>query len=222
MTFGTAAIAIGGATVVGAYMTSQAAKSAAQQYSDTASRGLQYNQQMFDKINEQNQPYRDVGLKGANLYGIMADNGYLTASPSMDDLTKLMPNYKFGMQQGIGQFNAQQNAAGGAISGNAIQGGQMFAQDYAGNSLNNAFNQYQANRTNVVSNVNALTGVGQNANTTTANAATGASANSTSLLSSIGNAQAQGTMGAANAYQNGINSLSQYAMLYGMKNSRTA
>lgn len=218
MTFGTAAIAIGGATLVGSYMTSQAAKSAAQQYSDTASKGLQYNQQMFDTINTQNQPYRDLGQKGANLYGQLADSGYLTAQPSMNDLTTLMPNYKFGLTQGMGQFNAGVNASGGAVSGNAIQGGQQFAQDYAGNSLNNAFNQFQANRTNVVSNVNALTGVGQNANTTTANAATGASANSTSLLSSIGNAQAQGTMGAANAWQNGINNLSQYAMLYGMKN----
>jgi hypothetical protein len=220
MTWGMTAIA--GATVVGGIMTSQAAKSAANQYQDSANKGLQYNQQMFDTINAQNQPYRDIGQKGANLYGIMADNGYLTASPSMDDLTRLMPNYKFGMQQGLGQFNSQVNAAGGAVSGNAIQGGQMFAQDYAGNALNNAMNQYQANRTNVVSNVNALTGVGQNANTTTANAATGASANSTSLLSSIGNAQAQGTMGATNAWTSGLNNISNYAMLYGMKNSRTA
>ena len=220
MTWGMTAIA--GATVVGGIMTSQAAKSAANQYQDSANKGLQYNQEMYDKINAQNQPYREVGQKGLNLYGQLADSGYLTAQPSMDDMYRLMPNYKFGLDQGLGQLNAGINAGGGAISGNAIQGGQMFAQDYGRNAINDAFNQYQANRTNVVSNVNALTGVGQNANITSANAATGSSANATSLLSSIGNAQAQGTMGAANAWTSGLNNISNYAMLYGMKNSRTA
>jgi hypothetical protein len=37
------------------------------------------------------------------------------------------------------------------------------------------------------------------------------------MLSSIGNAQAAGTMGAANAYASGLNNISNYAMLYGMR-----
>ena len=159
----------------------------------------------------------DAGATGLNLYKGLANSGYLTNQPSMNDLTSLMPNYKFGMDQGLGQFGAGVNAGGGLISGNAIQGGQQFAQDYAGNSLNNAFNQYQANRTNVVSNVNALTGVGQNANTTVANTAAGTSANVGNLYSSIGNAQAAGTMGQANAYSGQLNNISNYAMLYGLK-----
>jgi hypothetical protein len=135
----------------------------------------------------------------------------------MDDLTRLMPNYKFNLDQGMGQLNSQINAAGGAVSGNALQGAQQFAQGYAGNALTDAFNQFQANRSNVVSNVNALTGVGQNANAITATAAGGATANAGNLLSSIGNAQAAGTMGAANAYAGGLNNISNYAMLYGMR-----
>lgn len=212
---------VAGAVVVGSvasgYMQSKAAGKAADQYAQSAERGLQYNQAMFDTINAQNAPYRATGEKGANLYNQLADTGYLTAQPSMDDLTRLMPNYQFNLQQGLGQFNSQINAAGGLVSGNAIQGGQQFAQGYAGNALADAFNQFQANRTNVVSNVNALTGVGQNANATTATAASGATANASNLLSSIGNAQAAGTMGAANAYASGLNNISNYAMLYGMR-----
>jgi hypothetical protein len=212
---------VAGAVVVGSvassYMQSQAANKAAGQYAQTAERGLQYNQSMFDTINAQNAPYRATGERGANLYNQLADTGYLTAQPSMDDLTRLMPNYQFNLQQGMGQLNSQLNAAGGLVSGNAIQGGQQFAQGYAGNALTDAFNQFQANRTNVVSNVNALTGVGQNANATTATAASGATANASNLLSSIGNAQAAGTMGAANAYATGLNNISNYAMLYGMR-----
>jgi hypothetical protein len=212
---------VAGAVVVGSvassYMQSKAAKDAAGQYAGQAERGLQYNQEMFNKINEQNAPYRVSGERGANLYNQLADSGYLTAQPSMNDLTRLMPNYRFNLDQGMGQLNSQLNAAGGMVSGNAIQGAQQFAQGYAGNALNDAFNQYQANRTNVVSNVNALTNVGQQANATTATAASGATANASNLLSSIGNAQAAGTMGAANAYAGGLNNISNYAMLYGMR-----
>ena len=212
---------VAGAVVVGSvasgYLQSRAAGKAADQYAQSAERGLAYNQEMFDKINAQNAPYRATGERGATLYNQLADTGYLTAQPSMDDMTRLMPNYQFNLQQGLGQLNSQLNAAGGLVSGNAIQGAQQFAQGYAGNALTDAFNQFQANRTNVVSNVNALTGVGQNANATTATAASGATANASNLLSSIGNAQAAGTMGAANAYAGGLNNISNYAMLYGMR-----
>jgi hypothetical protein len=217
---------VAGAVVVGSvassYMQSQAAGKAADQYAGQAERGLQYNREMFNLINEQNAPYRATGERGATLYNQLADTGYLTAQPSMNDLTRLMPNYKFNLDQGMGQLNSQINAAGGAVSGNAIQGAQQFAQGYAGNALADAFNQYQANRSNVVSNVNALTGVGQNANATTATAASGASANASNLLSSIGNAQAAGTMGQANAWASGLNNISNYAMLYGMRSGAKA
>ena len=214
------AAAIGGAAVlgmVGSSMQANAAQSAAGQYANAAQQGIQYNKEMYNNVLGQNQPYMNAGQQGVGLYSDLANSGYLTAQPSMNDLTKLMPNYQFGLSQGMGQFNAGINAGGGAISGNAIQGGQQFAQDYAGNALNNAFNQYQVNRSNVVSNVNALTGVGQQANQTVANAAAGTSANVSNALSSIGNAQASGTMGAANAYASGLNNISNYAMLYGLK-----
>ena len=214
---GFVAAAVIGSQVVGSVMGADAAQNAAGQYANAAGQGIQYNKEMYGNVLAQNQPYMNTGQTGLNLYNGLANSGYLTAQPTMNDLTSLMPNYKFGLEQGLGQFNSQLNAAGGMVGGNAIQGGQQFAQDYAGNSLNNAFNQYQVNRSNVVSNVNALTGVGQQANQTVANAAAGTSANVSNSLSSIGNAQAAGTMGAANAYTSGLSNISNYAMLYGLK-----
>jgi hypothetical protein len=213
---------IGGAMIGSAYMSSQAAGKAGDAYGRAAQQGIDYNKEMYGNILEQNQPYMDMGKKGLNLYGQLADTGYLTAQPSMDDMTRLMPNYQFGLNQGMGQFNAQANAAGGLISGNAIQGANQFAQGYARNSLNDAFNQFQVNRSNVVSNVNALTGVGQNANQTVANMAGGTSANVGNQLSSIGNAQASAIMGQSNAYSGQLNNLSNYAMLYGMRTPSAA
>ena len=216
MTWGYVAVAAVGTSLVGSYMQSQAAGKAADQYGRAAQQGIDYNKQMYGDVLGQNQAYMDTGAKGLGLYNQLADSGYLTAQPSMDDMTRLMPNYQFGLNQGMGQLNAQMNAGGGLISGNALQGANQFAQGYAGNALSDAFNQYQANRSNVVSNVNALTGVGQQANQTVANMAGGTSANVSNSLASIGNAQAAATMGSANAYASGLNNLSNYAMLYGM------
>jgi hypothetical protein len=216
MTWGMVAVA--GATIGGSLISAGASRDAANQYAATGAQGLQYNREMFDKINAQNEPYRFVGENASGLYNKYLNNGYFTNQPSMDDLTRLMPNYQFGLQQGMGQLNSQLNAAGGLVGGNAIQGAQQFAQGYAGNALTDAFNQYQVNRSNVASNIGAGVGIGQQANTTVANAATGASANASNMLSSIGNAQAAGTMAAGNALAGGLNSISNYAMLYSLKN----
>lgn len=217
MTFLAAAAVIGGTTLLGSAISANASQKAANQYSNVANQGILYNREMFNTVSGQNQPYRMLGEQSSNVYANLLNSGYLTAQPTMNDLTSLMPNYRFGLEQGLGQFNAGLNAGGGAISGNAIQGANQFTQDYAGNQLMNAFNAYQANRSNVASNVGAGIGYGLNANQITSNAASGAASNTSNLLSSIGNAQAQGTMGAANAITSGLNNISNYAMLYGLK-----
>jgi len=216
MTWAVAAIA--GSQLVSSFIGADAAGNAANAYTNAANQGMQYNQQMYNDIKNQAQPYQTLGATGANAYNTNINNGYFTAQPTMNDLTQLMPNYAFGLKQSMGQFNAGINAAGGAVSGNAIQGGTQLATDYAGTQLQNAFNNYQTNRQNVASNLGAATGYGLNANQTVANAGIGAASNTSNLLSSIGNAQAAGIMGQANAYTSGLNNISNYAMLYGMKN----
>lgn len=211
------ALIVGGSTLAGAYMQSQAAENAADRYAATGAEGLKYNREVLDKINAQNEQYRLLGENAVGLFNKNLNNGYFTNQPSMDDLTRLMPNYKFGLDQGMGALNSQLNAAGGLVGGNAIQGAQQFAQGYAGNSLADAFNQYQANRTNVASNLNAGVGYGLNANAITANAGTGSASNASNMLSSIGNAQAASTMASGQAWGNAANSISNYAMLYGLK-----
>ena len=228
---------VAGAVVVAgvgsAYMQSQASKNAAEQYANSANQGIQYSQGVYGDITKSTLPYQNTGLQANNAINSMlpgqytnsqgqtsTGSGYLTAQPTMNDLTTLMPNYQFGLQQGMGQFNAGINAAGGAVSGNAIQGGQQFAQDYAGNQLQNAFGNFQANRQNVASNLYNASNIGSTAVQTAANAGTGTSSNVSNMLSSIGNANASATMGAANAQAGALNNVSNYAMLYGMMNKR--
>lgn len=235
MSFIAAAAIVGGTALVGSYMQSQAAKSAANQYANAANQGMDYSKQIYGDIGQMTWPYRGIGMQANNALGSMmpgqymqydqegkemgmtTGSGYLTAQPSMDDITRLMPNYKFNLDQGMGQFNAQMNATGGLVSGNAIQGGQQFVQDYAGNALQQGFNNYQGNRQNVAQNVMNASNIGQGAVGITANAGTGTASNVSNMLSSIGNAQAQATMGSANAYAGGLNQIGNMAMLYAMK-----
>ena len=230
---------VAGAVVVAgvgsAYLQSQAAGNAANQYANAANQGIQYSKDIYGNITNSTLPYQNTGLQANNAInsmlpgqytnatgGTSTGNGYLTAQPTMNDLTTLMPNYEFGLKQGMGQFNSGLNAAGGMISGNAIQGGQQFAQDYAGNQLQNAFGNFQANRQNVASNLYNASNIGSTAVQTAANAGTGTSSNVSNMLSSIGNAQASATMGSANAQAGALNNVSNYAMLYGMMNKPTS
>jgi len=224
------------AGVASSYMQGQAAKEAASQYANAANQGMAYSQGIYNDIQGMTSGQREIGNQANTAIKSMLPgqyqqydaegkpttlaqgSGYLTAQPSMDDLTRLMPNYRFGLDQGMGQFASQANAAGGLISGNAIQGGQQFAQGYAQNSLQDAFNNYQANRQNVASNLYNASNIGNAGIQTTANAGTGTASNVSNMLSSIGNANASATMGAANANASALNNISNYAMLYGMKN----
>jgi hypothetical protein len=228
--------AVAGATLVGGYMASQATKSAANTYANSAQQGINYSQGIYNDIGQMTWPYRGLGIQGNNALGSMmpgqyqqydqegnalgkpiTGSGYLTAQPSMDDMTRLMPNYEFGLKQGQGQLNSQLNAAGGLVSGNAIQGAQQFAQGYAGNALTDAFNQYQTNRQNVASNALNVSNIGSQNVATTANAGTNTASNISNMYSSVGNANASAIMGANNAWTGGLNNISNYAMLYGMR-----
>ena len=229
MPMGWVAAAVAASSVASSVIGGNAAQNAASQYSNAAQQGINYSSGVYNDIKNMAQPYMNTGTQanyGLNAMlpgtytnaqgGTSTGSGYLTAQPTMNDLTTLMPNYEFGLKQGLGQFNAGLNASGGAVSGNAIQGGQQFAQDYAGNQLQNAFNNYQANRQNVASNIFNANNVGMNALGTVSNAGTGTASNVSNMLSSIGNAQASGIMGAANAQTGALNNISNYAMLYGM------
>lgn len=231
---------IAGAVVIGgagsAYLQGEAAKNAASQYANAANQGIQYNQGVYNDIQGMTSGQRSLGNQANTAIKSMLPgqyqqydaegkpttlaqgSGYLTGQPSMDDLTRLMPNYQFGLNQGMGQLNSQMNAAGGAVSGNALQGAQQFAQGYAQNSLQDAFNNYQTNRQNVATNLYNASNIGSTGVQTAANAGTGTASNVSNMLSSIGNANASATMGAANAQANALNNVSNYAMLYGMMN----
>ncbi len=152
-----------------------------------------------------NYPISSQGI--ANFGALMRPFG-----PS-DLKTNLAPNYEFMKQQGIGATQNTLNAQGGAISGNTLKGITDYAENYAGNAYQNAFSNYNVNQTNIFNRLSALAGLGQTANAQGVQAFGTAAPAVSQAATNIGQAQAAGTVGAANAIAGGANNaLGWYAL----------
>ena len=216
------AAAVVGSAAIGAY----GANSAADTQADAAKAGQDQQLAMFNTQNAQNAPFRGAGYSALNTIGSLLPgqyqqydaqgnptttglgSGYLTQQFTNEDLNaNLSPNYAFNLEQGQGGVRNLANSAGGLIGGNAIKGIEDYTQNFAGNSYQNAFNNFQGQRTNIYNTLAGISGLGQTANQTTANL----SSNTANAISSLGvgaaNANAAGTIGTANAFSGGLNTL---------------
>ena len=148
---------------------------------------------------------------------------YLTHQFNAADLAAgLAPNYNFMLQQGQMANQRAANAAGGGFSGNALQGLNKFTQDYAGNAYQNAFNNYQTQRSNIYNTLAGIAGIGQTGQGQT-NTAQQNYANAASQLG-VGSAAAQaaGLTGQTNALANTVGNVGNtylLASLLGQKGS---
>ena len=133
---------------------------------------------------------------------------------STSDLNgNLAPNYQWQLKQGQDATNNAASVTGGLVGGNALKGIQDYTQGAAGNAYQQAFNNYNAQQTNIFNRLSNIAGLGNTANQTTAQAGTTAAGNMGSAIMAGGAAQAAGQVGSANALNSGISSLgSMYAL----------
>jgi hypothetical protein len=222
------AAAVVGSAAIGAY----GANKAADKQSQAAREGQQQQLEMFNVQNAQNAPFRGAGYSSLNTIGSMLPgeyqkydaqgnpigtglgSGYFTREFTNQDLNaNLAPNYAFQLEQGQGGVRNLANSAGGLIGGNAIRGIQDYTQNFAGNAYQQAFGNFQGQRSNIYNTLAGIAGFGQTANQTTANL----SGNTANAISSLGvgaaNAGAAGTIGTANAIGGGLNTLGNMAYM---------
>jgi len=182
-----AAAVVGGAVVSG-YLSSQGQQNAAQtqanataaQQSNLLAAGQQASQQFT--------PYTGVGTTA--LSSLANNNAYFNNQFSNQDLNaQLAPNYAFMLGQGQQANLMGSNATGGAVGGNAQKALQDYTQNYAGNAYQNAFTNYQNQRSNIYNQNVGLAQLGLAGATGSANAQLGTSTNIANL--GIGNANAQ-------------------------------
>ncbi|MDE3023492.1 MAG: hypothetical protein KGI54_16885, partial [Pseudomonadota bacterium] len=122
-----------------------------------------------------------------------------------DLYSNLAPNYSFMLGQGLGAVQNLDNSTGSLVSGNTLRDINNYAQDYAGNAYQNAFNNYTTNQSNIFNRLATIAGLGQGANQITANSGTTLGTGIAGTQQAAGAAQAAGTVGSMNALTGGLN-----------------
>jgi len=208
----TAAIAVGGAGLVGSMIQGNAAQKAAQTQADANARAQDQLLATGQQASQQYAPYTQLGQTGVNAFN--QNIPYLTNQFNNQDLNaNLAPGYAFQLEQGQGATNATNNATGGAVSGNALKGLQDYTQNFAQGAYQNAFNNYQNQQTNIYNRLAGIAGIGVQGATGASNALLGTGTNVAQLTQGIGQAQAAGQTSQANAFSNAFNNVGNYALL---------
>lgn len=212
---------IAAAVIGGSVLGAGASIYAANQQSSAADQAAGQQMQMFNTINQQEAPYRTAGYGALNTISGMGD--YLNTPMTPTDLTnQLSPAYNFMLNQGLGQVRNQANATGGLISGNALQGLNTFAQNYALNAGQTAFENYQAQQQNIFNRLASIAGIGQTGQGQTVKAAVPLSQAAAEYNTSAAASQAAGAVGAANAIGGGMTNLGSWYALQNMMPSSGA
>ena len=214
-----AALGTGAVGLFNAASTRQAMQDALgyQQGATSASQkalGDVYNQQL-----QYQAPYQAAGVSAVNELAGM--NPYLTHQFNAADLQAgLAPNYDFMLQQGQQANQRAANVGGGALGGNALTGLNQFTQNYAGNAYQNAFNNYQSQRTGIYNSLAGIAGIGQTANTGAGLAGQNFSQGTVGLNTGLANAQAASTIGQAQAGAGGLSNLTNSFFLASLLGSK--
>lgn len=210
MTWGMTAVA--GATLVSGYMGSQAAKRAADQQSAGTMYAADIQKEMYDTSREDLAPYREAGY--ASLEDINALKPYLTGQFGGEQLAQYLdPSMAFRMKYGGMATERAQNVGQGLLSGNTLRALQDYGQGLASTEYGNAFNRFQTERGNIYNTLANIAGMGQGAVNTGVSAGQQTAQNLGQLAVGGAQAQAAGTVGAANAWSNAIQTPSNYLQL---------
>jgi hypothetical protein len=205
---------MGGASLASGFLGSSAAKKAASQQAAAIAEASRIQQQMFDQQRKDLAPYREIGY-GA-LKDITAQQPYLTGR--FEDYRDEYFDPSMAFRLGIGEQTTQRaaNVGGGALSGNTLRALQDYSQGLASTEYGNAFNRFQTERGNIYNTLANIAGMGQNAVNTGVQASQATAGNLGQLAVGGGQAQAAGTIGAANAYGNALSGIANAGQFYGL------
>jgi hypothetical protein len=211
------AIAGIGSSIFGGITGSNAAKAAAQAQQNQLQNSINYTNNARDTGtaaqsnvwlgDQQNlQPYQQAGTQALSQLG----GAVLSGTPSASAVLAQDPGYAFRLQQGELAQSRANAAAGGLGSGGALKAAQQYGQDYASGEYGQAFNRYLQGNQQRYNQLLGMAGLGQNANqlyaTSGANYANqignlgmDAAKLNQQAYAGIGDAQASGYIGSANA-----------------------
>lgn len=200
-----AAVAVAGAAVVGGVISSSmqadAAESAANKQLQATTQGQDLMREMYAKNAPYWTPYTNLGPQGVNQITSLLP--YLTHQFGPSDLqTNLAPNYKFMLGQGLQAQRQTQNVGGGGS--NISRAADIFSQNYAQNAYQQAFKNFNDQRTGIYNTLASIANIGQQGAAGLSNLGTGTATNIANLGILGATASGAGQIGAANAWAGGI------------------
>ena len=199
MSFITAALIGGGAALIGASMTSSAARSAAGAQASAADRAAELQREQFERQVELQAPFREAGVRA--LPELEAASRYTPFG--MKQFTA-DPGYGFRLSEGQKALDRQAAARGGLISGGALKAAQRYGQEMGSQEYTNAFNRYQTERQARLNPLQSLAGVGQTSVHQLGQAGQTMASNVGEAGMQAANARASGYMGGANALSSAL------------------
>lgn len=225
----TAALIAAGVAAAGgitsAVVGSKAAKSATEVQKQSTDEAIAEQKRQYDQSRTDQLPWLQQGqVSLAQLGQGLAPGGSLStpygsnfAPPTLADAQK-EPGYDFAQRAGEQAIKRGASAAGGAFSTGELANLSKFNSDLATTTYQQAYNRalstfnenynvYNTNQNNLYSKLANTAGLGSNAAISLGQLGQAGVANTGSLLTQGGNALAAGTIGSANAVNNGIGSI---------------
>ena len=218
MSFLTAAVIVGGSALASGYMGAKAAKDAAGMQVAGMDRATAAQQAQYEQTREDYAPYRELGYTA--LKDIEALKPLLTAQFGPEQFEQYLdPSMDFRRRLGEQTTARALNVGGGFLSGNTLRGLTDYGQGLASTEYGNAFNRFQTDRGNIYNTLGNIAGLGMGATNQGAQYGQAAAQNIGTLAVGGAQAQASGTIGQAQAWQNSLGQVSDLATLYGLGES---
>src|SRR6267378_7858711 len=209
------AAAVAGGSILNSVIGANAAGTAAGQEVSAGNKAIGTLQGMYGSTQGNVQPFISAG-QGASGYlsQLLQPGGQLTKSFSPQDyLANQDPSYGFMKDIGLQTLNAQAGAGSGALSGAAMKGLAGWAENYAGTGYQNAYDRWLQQQNATYSRLMGMSQLGQGSALGLGQIGAGYAGPIANVQTGIGNAQAAGTIGQANAITGGINNMTGYGVM---------
>ena len=218
MSFVAAAVIVGGSALVAGYMGSEAAKDAADMTRGGVDLATAEQRRQYDVTREDYAPYREIGTTA--LKDITERMPFFTSQFGDEQMAQYLdPSMEFRRKIGEQTTARALNVGGGFLSGNTLRGLTDYGQGLASTEYGNSFNRFQTDRGNIYNTLGNIAGLGMGATNQGAQYGQAAAQNIGTLAVGGAQAQASGTIGQAQAWQNSLGQVSDLATLYGLGES---
>jgi len=209
------------AAVGGAIISSEGAKSAANTQARAGESAQQTQERMLASQQALNEPYRAAGLTALDRLIQGTAKGGEFATPFKMEESEAQ---KFATKESLAAMQSQMQVGGQGLSSNAIAGAGKLAGNIGSQYEAQAYNQWLTSRQQEMAPLQNIATMGQAAASGQAANIGQAGSNISNLQTGIGNVQAAGQVGSANAMAGGFSNVSQYMMLQnllGKNNTQT-